>query len=437
MNRYWVLALFCVFHILIFLILFQGVFPDESEYAGYAEGDSRSLYYSYADKIFDGKLPYEDFDIEYQPLALPLFLLPRLFAESDIGYHIAFAMEMLFFDLIGLLVLWKLALRFKRSVAGILIIYTLGLLALGPTVLDHFDLAAAIMLLAAVYAFATKRKIIAVILIAIGTMIKVFPIIILPIFVIYLLKQRDFRGLITSGLAFALVLTIAIVPCLCINAGGFVDSFTYHSERGLQVESTYASALLLGHTWGISSVETDLLEESGSWDILTPTADTIASVSPLIMLFVLAATYGLYARRECLADSSNHTAVNERLFNYAVLLIVVFLVANKVFSPQYLIWLYPLVPLISGRWQIMHWCIYFTVGMMTMYIFSYHYDYIFSDHYLDLAYRLEAVPIYILTVRNLLLIGMALLLVEWRNSANRTNGSADKNESKPRNGLND
>ncbi|NQT71394.1 MAG: DUF2029 domain-containing protein [Chloroflexi bacterium] len=413
-KRFYPLVIFAMLHIIIFMVIFQGAFPDSSEYPNYAEGDSRSLYFHYADRVFEGELPYQDFDIEYAPLSLPLFLIPRVFAESDIGYHIAFAVEMLLFNLIGMWALWALAKRLGYSAITVLSIYTIGLLSLGPTIIDHFDLAAAVLVLLAIWAFISGKNTLAWVFLALGTMIKIFPIIIVPILALYLLRRNDLRNILKGGLAFAATLIIVSIPCMCISFDGFVDSFTYHSERGLQVESTYASILLLGHNWGISSIETDLIAESGSWEIISSTADFMARYSPLIVLFLLALVYGVYARREWMGRSLDEREFHSRLITFSILAIIVFMLANKVFSPQYIIWLYPLIPLISGRWRIFSWAIYATIALMTVYIFSYHYDYIFSDHYLDLVYDLDSVPIYVLALRNLLLFFMVFTLLDFR-----------------------
>jgi len=413
-KRFYPLVIFAMLHIIIFIVIFQGAFPDNSEYPNYAEGDSRSLYFSYADRVFDGDLPYQDFDIEYTPLSLPLFLIPRVFAESDIGYHIAFAVEMLLFNLLGMWALWALSKRLEYSEITVLSIYTIGLLSLGPTVIDHFDLAAAVLVLLAIWAFISGKNTLTWVLLALGTMIKIFPVIIVPILALYLLRRKDHFKLLKGGLAFTATLVAICLPCMLINIDGFVDSFTYHSERGLQAESTYASILLLGHTWDITTIETGLVAESGSWEILSSTADFLASISPLIVLFSLALVYCVYSRREWIDSSHAEGKSHSRFVTFSLLAIIVFMLSNKVFSPQYIIWLYPLVPLISGRWRVFSWAIYAAVALMTTYIFSYHYDYIFSDHYLDLVYDLDSVTIYVLALRNILLFLMIITLLDFK-----------------------
>lgn len=413
-RRFYPLVIFAMLHIIIFMVIFQGAFPDNGEYPNYAEGDSRSLYFHYADRVFEGELPYQDIDIEYAPLSLPIFLIPRLFTQSDIGYHVAFAVEMLLFNLIGMWALWALSRRLRYSAMIVLSIFTIGLLSLGPTVIDHFDLAAAVLALLAIWAFISGKNTLAWVFLALGTMIKIFPIVIVPILALYLLRRNDLRNIFKGGLAFAATLIIVSIPCMCISFDRFVDSFTYHSERGLQVESTYSSILLLGHNWGISSIETDLIAESGSWEIISSTADFLARFSPLIVLFSLALVYGVYARREWMDRSLDEREFHSRLITFSILAIAAFMLANKVFSPQYIIWLFPLVPLISGRWRIFSWAIYATVALMTTYIFSYHYDYIFSDHYRDLAQHHKSTLIYVLALRNTLLFVMVIALLDFK-----------------------
>jgi len=270
------------------------------------------------------------------------------------------------------------------------------------------------LVLLAIWAFISGKNTLAWVFLALGTMIKIFPIIIVPILALYLLRRKDHFKLLKGGLAFTATLVAICLPCMLINIDGFVDSFTYHSERGLQAESTYASIFLLGHNWGISSIETDLIADSGSWEIISSTADFMARISPLIVLFSLALVYCVYSRREWTDDSSNESKSLSRFVTFSLLAIIVFMLSNKVFSPQYIIWLYPLVPLISGRWRIFSWAIYATVALMTTYIFSYHYDYIFSDHYLDLVHYLDSMPIYVLALRNILLFFMVFTLLDFR-----------------------
>src|SRR5262249_25657491 len=52
--------------------------------------DDTDIYYRYASMTWYGKVPYRDFHVEYPPLALVLFLVPRLVAQGVTSYKLAF-----------------------------------------------------------------------------------------------------------------------------------------------------------------------------------------------------------------------------------------------------------------------------------------------------------------------------------------------------------
>jgi hypothetical protein len=73
----------------------------------------------------------------------------------------------------------------------------------------------------------------------------------------------------------------------------------------------------------------------------------------------------------------------------------VVLITGKVLSPQYLIWLVPLIPLILQRGRNIILALFILIGSLTYYLFPHA--------YLDLI-RLEIVPVTVLFFRNLFLI---------------------------------
>jgi uncharacterized membrane protein len=395
MRLIWLIVIFALVHAAIFMVLYDGAFP------GHAEVDSRPLYFSYASKVFDGQLPYQDFDIEYAPLSLPIFLLPRLVANTYSEYHVAFAVEMLVFDLIGLVLIALLTRRLGSAPWKALIAYTLFLLAIGSIVTDHFDIVPAILVLFSLYAFMRGWNIASWAALGLGTMTKVYPIVVVPILALYLLKWRDRRRLVQGVLAFTLTLILIAVPCLIISPSGFYNSFDYHFERGLQIESTYASLVLLGDTWGFNS--TKLVFDYGAWEIDGQLADVLAHLASIVMLLALGAVYFRYFRQQRFHYQERDHGLD--LVLYATLAILVFLLANKVLSPQYIIWIYPLVPVIALRRRFLLWAIFIMVGLLTMYIFP--------DNYLDLV-AVKPRLVYALVLRNALLVGIAILL--WRAS---------------------
>jgi hypothetical protein len=78
------------------------------------------------------------------------------------------------------------------------------------------------------------------------------------------------------------------------------------------------------------------------------------------------------------------------------------LLTSKVLSPQFLIWLCPLLLLVVVRWRYALPVLFLFIGGITQYIYPHHY------------LEFESVVPYIvvlLAVRNLLLVAMAVLLL--------------------------
>src|SRR5262245_17067346 len=138
--------------------------------------------------IKDGDLPYRDQRIEYPPLSIPILIAPAYVDDSTQGFIDGFMWEMLVFDL-AIVVLICLALPGDdRRVLSTVGVYTVGVVILsdvvlsaslidtGPLILDRFDLAPALFVLAAVLARDRGRSATWSALLSLGAAIKAFPL---------------------------------------------------------------------------------------------------------------------------------------------------------------------------------------------------------------------------------------------------------------------
>jgi uncharacterized membrane protein len=388
----------------VHVIIFLGLLPTLAQFF-YPGTGSLELWIS--QQILpppEWQIPYHDFASEYPPLALLSFLLPGIFTSNTIAYSWVFAAELMICDLLVLLMLADVAATFKVSVRNTLVVYTLFILATGPILIARYDLFPAMLVLAAVWAFIKGRVKLAWIAAALGFAAKLYPVIIVPFFVIYQLKNRQYRRLIQGGAAFLVMLLILFLPWIIIDANGFWQSFTYHFERGLHAESTYGTALLTGQVLGLTTVQGDLTY--GSWNLSSPLADSLAKISfPLTACFLLI-IYGFFTwrlRQNSAGDSalkmSGPSAV--RFFEYTALTVTVFMLTNKVFSAQYLAWLCPLLPLATKGREYLVPALFMAAAVLTQYVYPYNY----------INFELgKATPVLILTFRNLLLIVMAIAI---------------------------
>ena len=105
-----------------------------------------------------------------------------------------------------------------------------------------------------------------------------------------------------------------------------------------------------------------------------------------------------------------------QLLKYATLVVAVFMLTNKVFSAQYLAWLCPLIPLAADR-RYLAPMLFIAAAVLTQYVYPYQY----------ISFEMvKALPVLVLTFRNLLLILMTVLIAVVdpnRDSLYQTNGT--------------
>lgn len=361
-----------IYFALIHAIIFLAVSANLDQIVGSTEIE-RQL----AIHILDGQVPFSDFFSEYPPLALLSFLLPALLFPIQPAYGFFFAVEMLLVDLVVLFIMARLASHLKMRLWSVLGIYTLCLLAVGPLLTGRYDLLPAALVLVALYAFVKGKNKTAWAVLALGVMAKIYPVIIAPFFAIYLLRHRQYRQLVYGVTIFLGVLLALSLPWMVSNAEGFWHLISYHAERGLHAESSYASVLLVGQILGLTQVTGEL--SFGSWNLVSPVADSLSRASPYILVGLLLILYALYARLiwrradPVAAVATLDTGAAVLMLRYSLLAILIMLLSSKLLSPQFLIWLVPLLPLVRGRWRYTSWMLFLVVGGLTQYIYPYHY----------------------------------------------------------------
>jgi hypothetical protein len=206
-----------------------------------------------------------------------------------------------------------------------------------------------------------------VLALAIG--LKVVPVILVPLWVVaslppgVLARPWNGRGLLRLAAACLgrLALMMALVAILFLPfylAGGprCLAFLTYHARRGIEFESTYAG--LLG-TLHLAGYPIEVQSAYGSCEIICSMSGLLAQVAPFLVGGLLfAAGCLLLASFIRWASETSHaidtqTKVGRRfrgeVVNFTLLLLLLFIAANKVFSPQYVLWVLTLAPLVSFR----------------------------------------------------------------------------------------
>ncbi len=331
---------------------------------------SFTLYMGYGDKLLQGLVPYRDFPLEYPPIATVLFAAPLLFGHTLFSYQTFFSLEMILFDWLNVAVgLWAI-----KNLApgirpwGILIAQPILLILAGKSiVLQRFDLAPAALTLLAIVLWSARKERLAWVVLGLATGIKLYPILVAPLFILFSYKRQNIR---TLALAFGLFAGATLLPNLIVTRGdlSFVTQFVaYHADRGLEIETLYSSLLMLNGL--ITGTPLAHVFEFGSEELVAPLAPLFLKLAMPLTALGLLGIYFIawrYARR--LTDPAE---AFEAILKFSAVLFIGFMLLGKVLSPQYLLWLYPLAGVISKRREQV-WIWLGSALFLSLWVFPYH-----------------------------------------------------------------
>ena len=235
-------------------------------------------YFEYASNAMNGSIPYRDYMIEYPVLALPLFLIPRLFTADIARYAVLFGIEMLLMNAAAV----YLVVRHVCDQEGIeqvparLIWYTLFFVSLCPLTIARFDLAPMTFAFAATLWWFFGRNSLGGMMAGIGVLTKFFPAVVALPALLWEVSRRRHTGL--QGMT-TFVLSIVAGTAFWFALGGeqMIVSIQYHFERGLEIGSLYSGILL---TVGVlAGTEIRHIYAHASTQLLTPWSAQVASLT--------------------------------------------------------------------------------------------------------------------------------------------------------------
>jgi len=284
--------------------------------------------------VRQGRLPYRDFYLEYPPGALPMFVAPTLAGRR---YDQAFRLlsVALAAATIPLLAFALLRLRTPPAAAAAACVGAgLAPLALGAPYVVNFDTWPAFVTAVAIALLAAGRRSLACAVLGFGFATKAYPLVLLPAALLDRRRRREPRTLVRPAAAFAAVAAVVLLPFAALAPGGVGYSLSVQVRRPLQIESLGASLLLAAHQLGLygGSVNSTANSQnlSGRLAQALAAATLVVLVAALLAVWRLVAT-GLLGLADGLAAS-----------------LTAYVAFGKVLSPQYLIWLVPVV-LLTAR----------------------------------------------------------------------------------------
>jgi uncharacterized membrane protein len=288
--------------------------------------------------VVHGHVPYRDFFMEYPPGALLVFVPADIATRAH--YDAAFKALMVVCGVATLaLVIWVL-LRIgvtRARLCGGAMFFALSPLALGPISLNTYDPWPALLTVAALAALLADRGLVAGVLLGLGFAAKVYPLVLLPLAFVWVARRRGVRDAVRTAGAFACTAAAVVVPFVVLARHGLVESFRSQAARGLQIESLGAQLLVAADHGAIYSARVVHHARSAvTYNLVGTLPQIVAAISSVLQVAAVAAVAWLYAKRR---DDPRRLAI---AFAAAV---AGFLAFTRFFSPQYLVWLIPLVVL--------------------------------------------------------------------------------------------
>jgi hypothetical protein len=346
------------------------------------------VYRTFAEPLLAGELPYRDVAFEYPPLAAPAIALPGVAGTGEEAFRAAYAAWTLAAAAAVVLLCGALARATGGDVRRAMLAAALMPVLCGALVRTHFDLFPVALLLAGLLLLCLGRPRAGLVLLGLGAMTKGFPLVAVPLALVWLVARGLRREAWQGGLACAGVVAVVAGAALAVSPDGALDAVRYHLDRPVQIESSPALVLLGLDAVGLGEAES--VSSHRSDGLLHPAADTIATVFGAAFVALVALLCIAIARRRG----------GRELVVACLSAVVAFALLGKVLSPQFLIWVVPLGAL-AFAWRLHALAAAVAVAALLTQVE-------FPAHYFDVVAR-EPLAIGLVALRNLVLLAVLAL----------------------------
>jgi hypothetical protein len=276
----------------------------------------RAVYSIRGEWLLNGQVPYLDVPSEYPQVATVLFAVPYLFTSHPsveaYGYWLhssIFSLIMLGF-LGGTIILLYRMLPTHKSRA-----YLMLLPASLYFAYNRFDILPSFLVLLSLYFLQRKWDVFTGIVLAIAALTKWYPVLLFPIFYLYIYNTRrrlDWK----MTLAFGLTCIGIILPTfLTSGLQGVLQPYAFHASRAIEFAAlpAFIQSILVG--WFGSGISLTLF----------PTIFLALSVLPVpLSVFVRIDSF-------------------DKVMYWSILVLTSFILFSRIWSPQWMLWLLPLL----------------------------------------------------------------------------------------------
>jgi hypothetical protein len=273
-----------------------------------SDWDSRVIYPPQGNALLDGTYPQS----EYPPGAVLLFALEVLLGDGEARVSNAFLM--IPFQLVTVAALWALRTAWSAWFAALVALWPLNAFFWE----FRFEVVPTAFLVVGLVLALRERWALAGALLGVGAAVKWSPALAAAVLALWLVTHGSARAAARHGLAFAGAFLAVNLPFLVWVPNKVVDAYVTQGGRGITGESFPYIPL---HVLGFARVEGEFSDAA----VVPGWANAAAVAGQAVLVLTLLALVVSRARTLSVAVA------------FAALMPVVFLLTNRIFSPQFLV----------------------------------------------------------------------------------------------------
>ena len=310
-------------------------------------GDVAHYYINISQVTDDHLWPYSEAPLEYPPFTLVVFLIPKLIAWGWPAYHLVYdifaGMAFAVFVYYGFRIMDSLG----KDRFSFLCFFLIVLGVSNQMIFERNDVFAAMFITMALYYTLKDRVCLPAVLIACAAMIKIYPVVLVPVFMIMYMSRREWRNALVFPVVSGLTCLLMELPFLIADPGSAFSWVSYHSVRGLQVEGVVSSFVTVADMF-VDCVDSIYLDESQSISLHGQFPDAIASVMNYILAVMLVIVLAVMLYRAYRRGFTERKDTFRLLALMSLITVMTFITFSKVYSAQYSIWILTLIPFVIG-----------------------------------------------------------------------------------------
>jgi hypothetical protein len=304
-----------------------------------------SEFYNYAEAMKSGSVPYEDFTFGFLPLAMIFITIPSMFTSDPGTYSLIFGTEAILFITLTLYCAIKLAERLGVNKLSVSLILMLFVMLCFNNILTRLDIFVTAFIMLALYLFLSdgRRHTLGYAVMTVAALIMIYPAIFLLMMAIIDIRKKPHgpSTLLKGASACGIIAIVSIMPLIIMSVpiGDILSHVWFHGDSGTQIGT--AVAALAGDIAPLGATAEHIS--------VGYTSDTIGRICGILLpywTYVCLAVFIsvlaiMWYRIKPISEVMDPARI---VIVFSAILLLAFVLLDKVHSTQYVVWPYMFLP---------------------------------------------------------------------------------------------